>query len=153
MTRLGDLLSVDNIQVDVDVASGQDVLEYLAKLLARRYGGASKAITDALAARERLGSTALGHGVALPHARIRALPGDCAAFVRTRAPIPFDAPDARNVQCFLGLLVPAHATERHLQLVAQAGELLGNPVFREALRRESTAADVARLFAQRAAAQ
>ena len=71
---------------------------------------------ESLTAREQLGSTGLGHGVAIPHARMYQCDTATGVFVRTKAPVPFDAPDGKPVSIFLALVVPKQATQRHLQL-------------------------------------
>ncbi len=83
-------------------------------------------VVESLNAREKLGSTGLGQGVALPHARIKNLPQAVAAFVRPKLPIPFDAPDAKPVWAMLVLLVPEHATEEHLQILAELAQMFGD---------------------------
>ena len=118
--------------------------------------GSSPATTDlpsadvkaALAARESLGCTALGHGVALPHARMAGLAQPAGAFIRTRSPLDFGAFDGKPVSCFLVLVVPAEAAEVHLKLLANAATLLNDPSFRAAIRSAAEAKDVARLFAE-----
>lgn len=116
-----------------------------AALLAARHGLASRAVYDSLMARERLGSTALGNGFALPHARMAGLSTAVAALVRTRAPIPFDAPDHRPVTHFIFLLVPTGANERHLALMASAAALFADRAFRERLPQARDAMEMARL--------
>ena len=85
-------------------------------------------------AREQLGSTGVGHGVAIPHARMSQCGAAAGVFVRTKDPIPFDAPDSKPVSVFLGLIVPNMANERHLQLLATAASMLSDRAFREKLR-------------------
>src|SRR5439155_16532830 len=118
---------------DVDVDDRDRLLEFAAALIARRHGLLAHEVATDLAARERLGSTALGHGVALPHDRIVGLARSVAAFVRTRQPIPFAASDGRPVSHFLVLLVPAQAADDHLKLIAEAARLFGDPSFRAQL--------------------
>ena len=147
MNALGQLLTPDDILVDVEAGDRPALLLRAAELLAQRHGVVASSIAEALSARERLGSTALGHGIALPHARIAGLPQPYAGFLRTRAGIPFDASDARPVSQFLTLVVPAQATERHLQLLACAATMFSERSFRDALRAALTPADIAAIFA------
>jgi PTS system nitrogen regulatory IIA component len=147
MNALAEILAADDVELDVATADSSALLEEAASLLARRHALASRLIADALVARERLGSTALGHGIALPHARIAGLPTPFAAFLRTKTPIPFDAPDARPVFQFLTLIVPAQAADRHLQLLACAATMFGDRHFRDALRAANTPLAVAEVFA------
>ena len=83
-------------------------------------------VFDALFARERLGSTALGEAVAIPHGRIKGLREEMAAMLRLDGAIPFDAPDGQPVRLLVFLLVPEHATEEHLEILSEAAELLSD---------------------------
>jgi PTS system nitrogen regulatory IIA component len=94
-----------------------------------------------------MGSTGLGHGVAIPHARIKGLRTAVAAIVRTRLPIPFDAPDGKPVSDMVVLLVPEKATEEHLQILASVAQMFADRQFREKLRTCVDASSVRRLFA------
>ena len=87
-----------------------------------------------LAEREKIGSTAVGCGIAIPHARVKYLLRPAAAFVRMKIPIPFDAPDGKPVSDLFVLLVPQHATETHLALLAGVAEMFCDMSFREELR-------------------
>jgi PTS system nitrogen regulatory IIA component len=147
MNALGAILHSADVVVDVDAIDRAQLLHQAAEVLATRHGLTSRAIEDALVARERLGSTALGHGIALPHARLAGLLEPAGAFLRTRAPIPFDAPDGKSVSQFLVLVVPPQATDRHLRLLACAATLFGNRSFRDALRAASTPVAIAALLA------
>jgi nitrogen PTS system EIIA component len=131
---VGALLRVDDIHLDVDVPDKQQLLERIAELLARRYPLPEKGILESLIAREHLGSTGLGHGVAIPHARMAQCDAAAGVFVRTKAAVAFDAPDRRPVSILLGLIVPKQATERHLQLLATAAAMFSDRSFRDQLR-------------------
>src|ERR1700674_4087154 len=120
MNPVGELLGVEDIRLDVDVPDKDRLLERIAALLSRRLGLAQAQVLDSLIAREQLGSTGLGHGVAIPHARMPQCYAAAAVFVRTRAALPFEAPDRKPVSIFLALIVPKQATEHHLQLLATA---------------------------------
>jgi nitrogen PTS system EIIA component len=91
-------------------------------------------ITDSLFARERLGSTGLGHGVAIPHGRIKGLKQPLAAVFQLAAPIGFDAPDEQAVQLLIFLLVPEAATQKHLEILSEIAELLSDSQLREAMK-------------------
>ena len=94
----------------------------------------TREVLESLTAREQLGSTGLGHGVAIPHARMPQCDAAAGVFVRTKAAIPFDAPDRKPVSIFLALVVPKQATERHLQLLATAATMFSDRAFRDKLR-------------------
>jgi nitrogen PTS system EIIA component len=134
MNPLGELLAPDGVRLDLDVSNKSQLLEQVAVLLAAQHGLPKTLILDSLTAREQLGSTGVGHGVAIPHARMNQCAAPAAAFVRTRAAIPFDAPDGKPVSVFLGLIVPSKANERHLQLLATAAGMLSDRTFRDQLR-------------------
>ena len=137
MNPVGELLRLGDINLDVDVPDKVGLLQLIASLLARRLGLSLADVLESLTAREDLGSTALGHGVAIPHARMPQCYAVAGVFVRTKAAVPFDAPDHKPVSLFLALVVPKQATERHLQLLATAATMFNDRVFREKLRAES----------------
>ena len=146
MNLVGDLLGPDDVQLDVDVRDATRLLERVASLLVRRAGLSESAILESLAARERLGSTALGHGVAIPHARMAQCNVAAAAFVRTKTAIPFDAPDRKPASLYLGLVVPKQANEYHLQLLATAATMFNDRAFRDLLRAAPTPGAVRELL-------
>ncbi len=147
MNPLAELLSVDDIRVDLDVPDRQSLLKQLSGMLSRRQGLSSGEVWANLLKREELGSTGLGHGVAIPHARMEQCGGASAALIRTRTPIPFGAPDARPVSIFVGLIVPKQANERHLQLLAAAAAMFGDRDFRRLILVCSDAASMKDLIA------
>jgi PTS system nitrogen regulatory IIA component len=132
---LADLLSPERVVLDQTLSSKKAVLERAAELLALNDGAASgRDIFEALCQRERLGSTGLGHGVAIPHCRVEQS-GATGALIRLKHPIDFDGPDAEDVDLFFALAVPAQCSEAHLRLLASIAELFGDPTRRERLRR------------------
>jgi PTS system nitrogen regulatory IIA component len=90
-------------------------------------------VVENLLARERLGSTGLGHGVAIPHGRIKGLKEAAVAVLRLRAGTRFDAPDGEPVALFVFLLVPEAATPAHLEILAEIAEMLSDRAFRATL--------------------
>ena len=134
MNPVGELLDVSDIHLDVDVSNKAELLERLAGWLAGRHGLSKAEVLDSLTAREQLGSTGLGHGIAIPHARMSECGSATGIFVRTRAPVPFNAPDGNPVSLFLALVVPKHATQRHLQLLATAAGILSDRAVRDVLK-------------------
>jgi PTS system nitrogen regulatory IIA component len=133
MNPAGELLRPEDIELDVDASDRERLLGRAADLLARRIGMTGRQVLDRLRAREQLGSTALGHGVAFPHARMPGCRNAAAAFVRTRTPIEFNAPDRAPVSQFLALIVPRQANEHHLQILATAAAMFSDPGFRRKL--------------------
>ncbi len=104
-------------------------------------------ITDSLFARERLGSTGLGHGVAIPHGRIKGLKQPMAAMFQLLNPIGFDAPDEKPVSLMIFLLVPEAATQKHLEILSEIAELLSDGQFRAQLQAAPEADDLHQLIA------
>ena len=133
MNRIADLLPQRNVAVGVDAASKRDLFGAIADLVAAGGEITRSAVVDALTAREKLGSTGLGQGIAIPHGRIKGLKDARGAFVRLAQPIPFDAPDGRPVNQVFVLLVPEHATEQHLELLSELAQMFSERAFRERL--------------------
>ncbi|CDN61383.1 PTS system nitrogen-specific IIA component, PtsN [Burkholderia cenocepacia H111] len=111
-------------------------------------GIARSTVTDNLFARERLGSTGLGEGVAIPHGRIKGLKHPLAAFVRLADAIPFEAPDGQPVGLLIFLLVPEQATQQHLEILSEIAQLLSDRDARERLHNETDIAELHRLLTQ-----
>ena len=141
------LLTSDRIQVNADIDSRDALFQEVGTLFANEQLSTAE-IVRALKTRETLGSTALGQGVAIPHGRIKGLPEAQAAFIRPTQPIAFNAPDGKKVNLFFILLVPAQATERHLQLLAELAQMTSSRKFREALCAAPGAAAVCALLRQ-----
>ena len=147
MNRLATILPVANVAVAVDATSKKRVFEHAGLLFENQHAIARATVTDNLFARERLGSTGLGHGVAVPHGRIKGLKNPLAAVLRVQQPIAFDAPDDEPVSLLIFLLVPEAATQRHLEILSEIAELLSDRELREKLKGEADAAEVHRLIA------
>ncbi|MCX7175098.1 MAG: PTS sugar transporter subunit IIA [Proteobacteria bacterium] len=147
MNLIAPYLAPKRIRLDLDAGTKSRVFEEAGQLFAADIGLDATRVAENLGARERLGSTGLGHGVAFPHARVPGLSHALAAFIRLRPPITFDAPDGKPVSELLILLVPEKATEAHLQLLAEAAQMFADPRFREHLRNQDDAFDVYRAFA------
>jgi len=147
MNQIAKLLPPANVLLDPEVGSKKRVFERVGLLFENNHNIARSLVFDSLFAREKLGSTGLGQGVAIPHARIKGLPQARLAFVRTKLAIPFDAPDGKPVSEMLVLLVPEHATEQHLQILADAAQMFCDRAFRDQLRAATAPAQVCALFA------
>jgi nitrogen PTS system EIIA component len=146
MNRIAPLLAESNIVLDTTAATKKRLFEQIAQLFEEHAGIPHATVSDSLSARERLGSTALGQGIAIPHGRIKGLKAALGAFVRPHEPIPFDAPDGRPVSQVFVLLVPQQATEEHLQLLSELAQMFSDKAFREQLSNANSAADVHALF-------
>ena len=126
------LFDPHRILLDADVGSKKRLLEALAKLFSDAESE-QNAIFEKLLERERLGSTGLGHAVALPHARIESLAQPRAAFIRLAKAVDFDSPDGDSVKLVVALLVPQEATEEHLQLLAGIAAIFNEKLLRQKL--------------------
>ena len=116
MNLIGKTLSPENVILDNESTSKKRIFERVGLLFENSQKIARSQVFDSLFAREKLGSTGLGHGVAIPHGRINGLRDAATAFVKTQTPIPFDSPDGQPVNLIFVLLVPDRATDLHLQL-------------------------------------
>jgi PTS system nitrogen regulatory IIA component len=148
MSLLSKLLPVANVILDLDVSSKKRVFEHVGLLFENALSIGRGHVFDALFARERLGSTGLGHGIAIPHGRIKGLREAAGAFVRTRAPIPFEAPDGNPVLLILVLLVPEKATDLHLQILSELAQMFSDKEMRAQLASLTDARDVQRLISE-----
>lgn len=148
MNRLSNILKVENILLDINVTSKKRAFEQAALLFENTQGVSRSTVFDSLFSRERLGSTALGHGVAVPHGRIPNLTQPAAAFMRLHNAIPFDAPDNENVNILVILLVPENATQEHLEILASLAKALSNEETRAQLQSLSSPEAIYELFSQ-----
>lgn len=142
MNLIAKLLPPSNIVLDLDVTSKKRIFEQAGLLFENNQGVARSLVFDSLFARERLGSTGLGQGVAIPHGRIKGLKEAVGAFVRLANPVPFDAPDSKPVSLAFVLLVPEQATEYHLQILSELAQMFSDRELRERLASD---ADIATL--------
>lgn len=148
MNLIAQLLSGDDVVVGLDASSKKRVFEQAGLLFENRHGLSRSVIYDALFAREKMGSTGLGLGIAIPHGRIKGLKEARGAFFRLATPVPFDAPDGQPVDLVFVLLVPEAASEHHLQLLSELAQMFSDKTFREKLAAAPDAAAVYALFAQ-----
>ena len=147
MNLIAKLLPLSNVLLDADLTSKKRVFEQAGLLFENQHAIARSTVTDNLFARERLGSTGLGHGVAIPHGRIKGLKSPLAAVLRLQQPIAFDAPDDEPVSLLIFLLVPEAATQRHLEILSEIAEMLSDRALRENLKTQADAGAVHQLIA------
>lgn len=147
MSQIAELLPAGNILLDLDAGSKSSLFDAVAGLFEARRGLSRRLVVDSLLAREKLGSTGLGQGIAIPHGRIRGLTEAQGAFVRLKSPIPFDAPDGKPVALVFVLLVPEQATEQHLQLLSELAQMFSETRFRDSLASSADAAGLHTVFA------
>lgn len=144
MNRISRLLVPENVQVDLSISSKKRLFEHVGLMFENSHGLERDKVFDSLFARERLGSTGLGEGVAIPHGRIKGLKEPLAAVVRVETPIPFDAPDGEPVRLLVTLLVPENANEEHLEILSELAELLSDESVRDSLMNQSDTAVIHR---------
>jgi PTS system nitrogen regulatory IIA component len=133
MNRLASILSVEQVLAQVDVSSKKRAFEEAGLLFENLHGLSRALVTDSLFSRERLGSTGLGHGVAIPHGRIKGLKSPMAAVFQLAQPIGFEAPDEQAVGLMIFLLVPEAATQKHLEILSEIAEMLSDANLRDKL--------------------
>ncbi len=139
MTNIAKILPLENVLLNLDVSSKKRAFEQAGLLFENNCSIARSTVSENLFARERLGSTGLGHGVAVPHGRIKGLKNPIAAFVRLAEAIPFESPDGMPVDLLIFLLMPDNVTQQHLEILSEIAEMLSDDDFREALRVETDA--------------
>ncbi len=133
MNLIAKLLPLSNILIDADLTSKKRIFEQAGLLFENNQQVARNQVFDSLFAREKLGSTGLGQGVAIPHGRIKGLKAAAGALIRVREAVPFDAPDGQNVRLAFVLLVPERATDEHLQILSELAQMFCDRPFREKL--------------------
>ncbi len=137
--HISELVSPEQVSCQSNVNSKKRALQQLASLLAGSHPELKEDdVFDSLLERERLGSTGLGHGVAIPHGRITSAKGSSAAVLRLNKPIDYDAPDGNPVDIFIGLIVPEDSTREHLDILSCLAEVLSSEDSRNQLRKALT---------------
>ena len=132
--ELGDLITPERIFPSLSATTKKQALQELANSAAGLTGIHARDIFETLLQRERLGSTAVGRGIAIPHGRLPALKGIFSMFARMEQPIDFDAADREPVDLIFLLLAPEHAGADHLKALARISRLLREPQTIERLR-------------------
>ncbi|WP_374475269.1 PTS IIA-like nitrogen regulatory protein PtsN [Zoogloea sp.] len=148
MNLIAKLLPPANVVVGLEASSKKRAFEQAGLLFENNHGIGRSTVFDSLFAREKLGSTGLGQGIAIPHGRIKGLKDALGAFIRLAEPVPFDAPDGRPVSLLFVLLVPEQANEHHLQLLSELAQMFSDRTFREQLLNAPDALAAHALFAQ-----
>lgn len=137
MNFISKTLSLPRVALDVDLTSKKRLFEQIGLMFENENKIARANVFDALFAREKLGSTGLGFQVAIPHGRIKNLRDTVAVFVRAKDGIPFESPDGAPVRLVFAMLVPAHATEQHLNMLSELAQMFSDAELRDALLHES----------------
>jgi PTS system nitrogen regulatory IIA component len=137
MNSLTDLFTLDRIALDNPSKSRAEAFAAAGELFSKQAGLETEAVVGFLNAREDLGSTALGAGVAIPHGRVKGLKHPIAAFVKLKDPVEFAAPDGEAVSILIFLLVPEKATQQHLEILSSIAQLLSDQDARKSLASET----------------
>lgn len=149
---ISDLIGPESICLGVQTSSKKRLLEIISEQLARNNGDLSaRDIFESLCARERLGSTGLGKGVAIPHGRVKGNRSIRASFIRLKNPLPFDSVDGEPVDLLFAMTVPEDSAEEHLQLLAHVAELFSDPELLKALRAADDSATMLKLLSNNSA--
>jgi nitrogen PTS system EIIA component len=148
MTIISKLLRPSHVLLALEVQNKKELFERISELFESHQQLARKTVYDALMTREALGSTGMGHGIAVPHWRVKHLQQTLCAFVRTAQPIAFDAPDALPVDLTFTVLVPEHANEHHLQILGELAHLFSDATMRAQLRTNNDPVSIHKLLTE-----
>lgn len=145
--NLADYLAASAVSVRNDITSKKRALEEISRTLglSARFVAENEIFTS-LVNREKLGSTGLGAGVAIPHGRLKGLDHAIAAFIKLETPINYDANDGEPVDLVFGLLVPQSATSEHLNILAKVAEMFRDEAHVAKIREASDPAELHRLL-------
>lgn len=150
--KIEDLIVQERVSCNNEATSKKKVLEALSQLLATDLDDVSaEEIFDSLINRERLGSTGLGKGVALPHARLAGREKATGAFIKLQTPVDFDALDNQPTDLLFSLLVPDHFTDEHLDILAELAKVFSNESFCQALRESDSEEKLFKLLSNQTA--
>jgi len=133
MTNISKILPLTNVVLNLEISSKKRAFEQAGLLFENNCGIARSIVSENLFDRERLGSTGLGHGVAIPHGRIKGLKKPVAAFISLADPIPFESPDGEPVNLLIFLLMPDNVTKQHLAILAEIAEMFSDTSIRTEL--------------------
>lgn len=146
MSRISKYLWPEDILLDLEVSNKTQLFNEIGRHMEREHAMSQQWVALALSRREQLGSTGLGEGVAVPHARVEGLTKILISYLRLKTPIPFDAPDGKPVSDIIVILVPKQANEEHLQILAEVTQLFADNQFRERLHSCRHAIEVKSMF-------
>ena len=146
MSLITQILPPGNVLCGLDAGSKTQLFEEAGRLFENNLQLPRQKVIDSLAAREKLGSTGLCYGFAIPHGRIKSLRVATGAFFKLKTPIPFDAPDGQPVSMLFILLVPDQATDLHLQILGELAQMFSNRQLREKLQASDDPAEIFQLL-------
>jgi PTS system nitrogen regulatory IIA component len=140
--RVAEFLSEANVIVDLAASDKDGVLTEIAATIAGGFGADPTALSQALWAREKTGSTAIGEGVAIPHGRVPSAPGIVGCFARSRSGVPFDARDGKPSQLFFALVAPESSAAQYLKALACVAGIFKKGIIRDRLLSATTQAEI-----------
>jgi PTS system nitrogen regulatory IIA component len=140
------LLSPGCIFIDTHISSKKRLLEFISNTVADQFNLPQSKIYGNLLDRERLGSTGLGNGFAIPHARLSNLDTTIGCFIRLAQPVKFEAPDNKPVDLVFTIIIPENATDEHLQILSSLAKIFSQTEIREAIRSAESNDEVARII-------
>lgn len=145
--ELAELITPERVACDVEAQSKKKSLELVSDLIAQAEDSISSLdVSESLRARERLGGTGVGHGVAIPHGRLKGTNNTLGAFIRLKEGVDFDSADRKPVDLIFALLVPEESTDEHLKVLAKLASMFSNEEFREKLRTASSSQAIYQLL-------
>ncbi len=140
------LLSPQRIFLDTEISSKKKLLELIANIVADQTQLAESLIYNNLLNRERLGSTGLGHGFAVPHARLENLDETIGCLFRLKEPVNFEAPDNQPVDLVFTIIIPQEATEEHLIILSSLASIFSQTDVCEAIRGATSRDEIAQII-------
>ena len=140
------LLSPQSIFIDTEITSKKKLLELIANIAADRSQLSESAIYNNLLNRERLGSTGLGQGFAVPHARVEDLDRTICCFFRLKEAVNFEAPDNRPVDLVFTIIIPEEATEEHLVILSSLASIFSHEDVCDAIRGAGSKEEIAQII-------
>ncbi|MGD8784942.1 MAG: PTS IIA-like nitrogen regulatory protein PtsN [Thioalkalispiraceae bacterium] len=144
---LTDLITPERIACNVNAQSKKRALEQLSEIISDTEDTVSaNDVFESLLARERLGGTGVGYGVAIPHGRLKDGQHTLGAFIKLQNGVDYDAADHQPVDLLFALLVPQESTDEHLQILAQLAKMFSSQEFRAKLREASTIEEIHQLL-------
>ena len=144
---LTDLITPERIACGIDAQSKKRALERLSEIISSTEDTiSSNDVFESLLTRERLGGTGVGHGVAIPHGRLKDNSLTLGAFIKLQTGVDYDAADRQPVDLLFALLVPKESTDEHLQVLAQLAKIFSNEDFRKQLRDANSSDEIYQLL-------
>lgn len=140
------LLSPQRIFLDTEISSKKKLLELISEIVAEQTESSESCIFNSLLNRERLGSTGLGLGFAVPHARLSSLDKTMACFFRLKQAINFEAPDNLPVDLVFTIIIPQEATEEHLMILSSLASIFSKTDVCEAIRKASSSDEITQII-------